>query len=148
MKVFLAILLFALFIPLPPIFAQEDITGIESDSVAESNMENSLSGMVVDETTTKAGEDFYFLFYTKWEAPVGASDYNIIISEKPLPRLGSQIKITINDIDIFEQFIQSKYDIIDEMTDIAVDIARDFVTNYEDIQRELQGDDLKGSGVF
>lgn len=131
------------------LFAQEDNSPIETNSAIENGTEVSgLSGMVVDETTTKAGQDFYFLFYSKWEAPKGAENFNVIISEKPLPRLGSQIRVLVDDYEVFQQFLQPKYDVIDEMSGIAVDYARNYLENFESIQKELQGDDLEGSGIF
>lgn len=129
--------------------AQEDNTPLETNMPIENGSEVSgLSGMIVDETTTKAGQDFYFLFYSKWETPIGAENFNVIISEKPLPRLGSQIRVLVDDYEVFQQFLQPKYDVIDEMSSAAVDYVKNYLANYDSIQKELRGEDLEGSGIF
>ncbi len=107
-----------------------------------------LTGFIVDETQTKMGKDFFDIFYNNWEAPVEIQDYSIVISERPLPRLGTQITITVNDYDIFQQFLQPKYDAIEEMAEYGLQAAGSFLANFEEVQKELQGDDLKGTGIY
>ncbi len=107
-----------------------------------------IEGLVVDETQTKLGHDFYDLFYQKWESPQALSDFTIIISEKPLPSLGTQVSIKINDTEIFENRLQTRYELIEELADYAVQLSMNYLQNYEEIQKELNGDEMKGSGIF
>ncbi len=40
-----------------------------------------IDGLLVDDTKTKTGKDFYDLFFTNWVAPAGARNYTITIAE-------------------------------------------------------------------
>ena len=105
-------------------------------------------GLVVDETQTKLGHDFYDLFYQKWDSPQLPNDFTIIISEKPIPSLGTQVSIKINDNEIFQNRLQSRYEQIEELADYAVQLSLNYLQNYEEIQKQLNGDEMKGSGIF
>ncbi len=107
-----------------------------------------IEGLVVDETQTKLGHDFYDLFYQKWDSPQLPNDFTIVITEKPIPSLGTQVSIKINDTEIFQNRLQSRYEQIEELAEYAVQLSLNYLQNYEEIQKELNGDEMKGSGIF
>ena len=107
-----------------------------------------IEGLIVDQTQTKIGHDFYDLFYSNWQPPDNFGDYTIVIEEKPLPQLGTQVTIKINDNEIFQQILQPRYDVIESMAQYGVELSFNYIQNYEAIQKQLAGDDLKGSGIF
>jgi curli production assembly/transport component CsgE len=106
------------------------------------------SGLVVDETQTKIGHDFYDLFYTNWTPDAASQGYTIVISERAYPRLGAMVIVRVNDYEVFQNFIQPRLDAIEESALYAVAFAMDYLANYEAIQQELEGADLKGTGIF
>lgn len=59
------------------------------------NIEKELSleidGLLIDETLTKAGQDFFDLFYQLWEPPPGATNFMIRIVEKPFRGISTSI---------------------------------------------------------
>jgi len=105
-------------------------------------------GLIVDETQTKLGHDFYEIFYANWQPPEVSVAYTIVISEKPVPRSGTQVSITINDVNVFDNFLQPKYDAIEEVALYAVEYTGNYLSNFEAIQQDLQGNDMVGSGIF
>lgn len=107
-----------------------------------------IEGLIVDQTQTKIGHDFYDLFYSNWQPPENFGDYTIVIEEKPLPQLGTQVTIKINDNEIFQQILQPRYDVIEAMAQYGVELSFNYIQNYEAIQKQLAGDDLQGSGIF
>ncbi len=107
-----------------------------------------IEGLIVDQTQTKIGHDFYDLFYSNWQPPDNFGDYTIIVEEKPLPQLGTQVTIKVNDNEIFQQILQPRYDIIESMAQYGVELSFNYIQNYEAIQKQLAGDDLQGSGIF
>src|SRR5688572_20477127 len=50
----------------------------------ESSLGFEIDGIVVDETLTKTGRDFYDVFYSNWEAPPKVNNYSVTITERPL----------------------------------------------------------------
>ncbi len=107
-----------------------------------------IEGLIVDQTQTKIGHDFYDLFYSNWQPPDNFGDYTIVIEEKPLPQLGTQVTIKINDNEIFQQILQPRYDVIEAMAQYGVELSFNYIQNYEAIQKQLAGEDLQGSGIF
>ena len=115
-----------------------------------------LAGMVVDETRTKVGMDFYELFFNEWEDRktgfFSKLNYDISISEKPLPRQGSQISVTViilfQEHLVYQSFVRPGYEDLIEATSYAANNTRSFLENYEQMQEQLYGDDMAGSGVF
>ncbi len=107
-----------------------------------------IEGIIVDATQTKIGKDFYDLFYQQWSQVDNLPYQSITISEKALPQLGSQVTVQIEDQLIFQQVIQPRYEVIEQMVSYAVQRAYQYVINYDEMQKQLQGEDLKGTGIY
>ena len=107
-----------------------------------------IEGLVVDATATKVGRDFYDVFFSKWDPDPGLPTLSITVTERPLPNRGSQIIVSMEDNIIFQRFVQPRYDALEENADLAVQLALNYLTNYESIQKQLQGDDLTGTGIY
>lgn len=52
-----------------------------------------LEGLVVDQTRTRLGRQFYDLFYRRWEAPEGAAGLTVTVEERPAPGRGSVVTV-------------------------------------------------------
>ena len=78
-----------------------------------------IDGLLVDDTKTKSGKDFYDLFYQQWEAPAGAKNYTIFIIEKPFRLTTTMIEILINETMVYQSFLQPRYDYIETLTEIG-----------------------------
>ncbi len=107
-----------------------------------------IDGLIVAKTISRAGRDFYDIFFSKWEAPKGINNYIIEIKEKPIPQMGTEITILVKEFEIFKEKLPPRYDIIEEYAEYAIYLASDFLKNYKKIQKELNGEDLSGSGIF
>ncbi|MGB3587652.1 MAG: CsgE family curli-type amyloid fiber assembly protein [Tunicatimonas sp.] len=119
-----------------PDLDQSDAEGIE------------INGLIVDETITKAGRDFYELFFQQWTTPVSTISYSLFIRERPMNGLGSQIVVYINETEIFNRAAQPRYDVVEALAKHAVSIAYQYVQNYESIVQQLGNEDQQGSGIF
>lgn len=83
----------------------------------------SINGMVLDETRSKMGIDFYNIFYRHWEPPSGASNFMITISEQPTPSRGTMITISIDNEKVFQNRLQPKYAYTEKVARHAVRIC-------------------------
>jgi hypothetical protein len=72
-----------------------------------------IDGLVVDETLTKLGRDFYDLFYRGWHAPPDAVNYTITLAEQPVPNLGTRVSVRVNDEIAFSANLQPRYETIE-----------------------------------
>jgi hypothetical protein len=83
-----------------------------------------IDGLVVDETQTKLGRDFYDVFFSRWEAPPNAVNFTVTIREQILPNRGTRIVVEINDDVAFQAYLQPRYDAIEEAAWRGVYFAR------------------------
>nr|WP_320119149.1 CsgE family curli-type amyloid fiber assembly protein [uncultured Marinifilum sp.] len=122
---------------------------LENNNKTESNgYDMEIDGLVMDETLSKVGRDFYDMFYSLWQAPKGAKNYTIKIKEMVLPGLATQITILVDDNEIFKQKVQPRYEVLEQMTSYANQLTLRYLSNYEKMKAQLDGDDQSGSGIF
>jgi len=113
-----------------------------------SDEELEIDGLLVDDTKTKSGKEFYDIFYNAWEAPAVAKNYSITVSEKPFRLNSTMIVVSINENVVYQTVLQSRQDIIEAQTTEALYITQDYLANYQEIMIQLNGDDMVGSGIY
>lgn len=123
----------------------KDVTKKPSKS---KDYEIEIDGLLVDDTKTKTGKDFYDLFYSSWEAPKGAKNYTITVSEKPFRLTTTLIVVSINDNAVYQSILQPRQDIVEGLSTDAILTTQSYLANYEEIMKELNGEDMAGSGIF
>jgi len=106
-----------------------------------------INGLIMDETISKMGRDFYDLFFTQWDINTD-TDYLIKVVEKPAPGTRTMINVEINDNLVFQQFLQPKYDFIESLAEYAVNSSKEYVQNYNQLQKQLNNEDLQGGGIY
>lgn len=86
-----------------------------------------IDGLVVDETQTKLGQDFYAGFYSYWQPPEGAINYTITVQEQPMPNIGTRVIVSVNDEVAFQTQLQPREDVVDGAARQAVFFTHRFV---------------------
>lgn len=107
-----------------------------------------IDGLIVDDTKTKSGKDFYDVFYSNWEPPANAKNYTITISEKPYRLNYTLVVVSINDYIVYQTVLQPRQDIVESQSYEAVSDSQDYLLNYEEITNMMNGEDLKGTGIY
>ena len=129
--------------------ALAEINIISKDTLENNQLDLEIAQLIIDNTFSKAGNDFQQLFNTKWTWPLQkAEQFIITITEKPSFVNSTLIEITINDLKVYESFLQPRYDVLEETADQAIEITLQYILNYEDVVKQLSGDDLVGSGIY
>ncbi|MGE5426247.1 MAG: CsgE family curli-type amyloid fiber assembly protein [Methylococcaceae bacterium] len=111
-------------------------------------VEIEIDGLLVDDTKTKMGKDFYDQFYGNWEAPVGAKNFTITVSEKPFRLTSTLIVVSINENPVYQAILQPRQDIVEAMSYEAISTTQSYLANYEEIMKQLNGEDMAGSGIY
>jgi curli production assembly/transport component CsgE len=112
------------------------------------DVEIEIDGLLVDDTKTKSGKDFYDLFYADWDAPIGSKSFTITVSEKPFRLTSTMIQVSINDNVVYQGILQPREDILEALTEEAIATTQNYLSNYDEITRQLNGEDLAGSGIY
>lgn len=124
------------------------ITLPELQELALDPLDLEIGEMIFDETITKVGRDFYELFYNTWSNPTQITDFSITIKEMPMPGIGTQITVLMDEIEILKQFIRPNLEMIEMLAEYTVSLANQYLVNYQEIQAQLQSEDQSGTGIF
>ena len=104
--------------------------------------------LLVNETISKPGNDFFDMFYNRFVWPDVPGDYIVTISERPFRLTTTLVAIKVNDLEVFSNYLQSRSSFIEELVSYATEITRNYIINYNDIIQELGGADMGGTGIY
>ncbi|TKG95931.1 hypothetical protein EYV94_06470 [Puteibacter caeruleilacunae] len=126
----------------------EQLMNSKKKTKSDAEIEMEINELIVDETKTKAGRDFYEKFITDWSTPNKERSYTITITEKPYRASTTQLQITINDTKVFESMLQSRSAVIEALCQQAMGRCAQFIANYDAIMKMLGNEDQIGNGIF
>ena len=104
-------------------------------------------GMVFEQTKTVWGQQFFQLFIQRWQAAEMTGDFNLVVEEAPFRGRTTLVKLILNDEPILIRTLQGKYDYLEELADLAVQVAVYQVQQLNQVAEDLD-DDLSGSGIY
>lgn len=98
-----------------------------------------IEGLVIDRTKTKIGRDFYEFLYISLETKLETDGrVNITVDEFVDPQFGSRISVSINDNTVYQNFISSRIDDIEEKVMEATETIRYFLNNWKEYEKYLE----------
>jgi curli production assembly/transport component CsgE len=106
-----------------------------------------LNNLVMDNTLSKVGHDFYEFFYEKWDPPDTERHFTIYINEKPAPGMGNLVQVKINYDKVFRSKLTPRQQTLERIATQAVKKSTNYIANYKKIKQQL-GKDLKGTGIY
>lgn len=133
---------------------EREIEDPSSTSMEEIEIEviEEITGLIVEDTMTRIGREFYEYFHVLWEEPEGLSDYNIYITERADARWGSLIQVEINvnmtNTPVWAKVLRPRSAEVEEAAEEAVQVTYDAILNYEQMRQALEGDDMLGDGIM
>ena len=97
--------------------------------------------IIVDHTLSRMGENFYRLFYQKWQSVNIKNSHNSIItlSERPLPGLGSLLTIKIGYQKVYSARLQPRYQYIKALSQQAVARCQNVIKQQALVSKQLSG---------
>jgi len=106
-----------------------------------------ISGLIIEQTMTKIGYDFYEYFFLLWEAPEGISvrDYNIFINERASPMWGSWVRVGVDETTVWSRVLRPRSEEIEDAAKQAIAATRQYLSNYE--QYQFKTKDMVGTGI-
>lgn len=78
-----------------------------------------IDGIVMDETMSKAGRDFYEVFFSIWVKPKDFKNYYIKIKERPFRMNSTLIEVYVSDVLVYQAVLKRRYDDIVDMVKLA-----------------------------
>ncbi len=104
--------------------------------------------IIVNDMITKAGDDFFDHFTSDFAWPETDQNFIISISERPFFASSTLINIKVNDLDVFQNILQPRSSYLEDLADYAQALTVNFITNYQQIMYDLEGEDRSGTGIY
>ena len=126
--------------PTVPVPSTSEAPADSADTDAEQRLipqSYGITGLVVDETRTTIGRDFYDTFYEAWTSPEGSVNYTVVVEEQPVPGRGTRVLVRLNDEVAFDTRLQPGYDRIREAALAAVGYTRRALASAAPLSRGL-----------
>lgn len=105
-----------------------------------------VNGLVIDQTRTRIGQNFYREFSTLWGEPKIEMAYNITIQETPDARWGNMIAVFVNNHTVYRTTIGTRSSDISKNVTAALNQTRFFMRYLLSIIESNGTVDLKGNG--
>ena len=116
--------------------------------IVYNNDQLEIDELIVNATFSKAGNDFFYYYSNSFVWPQVSGDYIVQVTEKPFRLNNTQITIKVNDLEVFQNMLQPRTSYIEELAAYAQRVTVNYIINYQQIMKELDGDDRTGSGIF
>lgn len=120
----------------------------QAQTVAIDPTDLEIDGLIIDETRTRIGRDFYEKLYTLWNAPLGISDYSIFVEEQPPRGRSAAIRVNVNEKLVSFHHLQPREEVIEEAAKLAIARINKHFENYSQMQSELDNSDQSGTGIY
>lgn len=96
-----------------------------------------ITGLILDETKTKPGRDFYEYFSTFWQEVKGLQ-YTITISELPDATRGTFVSLTVNDTLVYRRRLNPQPEVIEQEARRAVSAAKIYMYKQLTAEKQLE----------
>ena len=104
--------------------------------------------LIVNSTISKPGNDFFYYFSNSFVWPEASGDFIVQVSERPFRLSSTQITIKVNELEVFQNMLQPRTSYLEELAAYAQRVTVNYIVNYQQIMKELDGDDRTGSGIY
>ncbi|WP_165699350.1 CsgE family curli-type amyloid fiber assembly protein [Hymenobacter jejuensis] len=108
-----------------------------------------IEGLVIDQTVSKIGHDFYDVFFGQWDPPSDLGDFTVVVREKPGRGNNTLVSVEVNESELLELPLPPRYEDIEAAALYSMSVAVDFLVNSRNISQQLeQTADNPGTEVF
>lgn len=104
--------------------------------------------LIVNATFSKPGNDFFYYYSNSFVWPQVSGDFIVQVTERPFRLNNTQITIKVNDLEVFQNMLQPRTSYLEELAKYAQQVTANYIVNYQQIMKELDGDDRTGSGIY
>jgi len=128
--------------PLPASIAPRQV----ADKPVSEELE--IDGLIINETRTKPGRDFYGYFYAGWQAPQDVSGYSITLREYPSRGRIARLGIEVDGKTIVRPILQPRQELLEQAASQAVGIVQRHLQQRRQLNAQLEDPDQAGSGLY
>ncbi len=90
-----------------------------------SHYEDSITGLVIDQTITPQGHEFFRAFVNAWSNQSGSTRYNVVVYERPAGRGANKLWVEYRYRKLYSAFVRmSKQSVLEGMATYAAQAVR------------------------
>jgi len=94
-----------------------------------SKYEESIRGLVINQTITPQGREFYRAFVNAWSNQSGSTRYNVVVYERPAGRGANKVWVEYRNRKLYSTFVRmSKQSVLEGMGTYAAQAVRQGIT--------------------
>ena len=95
--------------------------------------EMGITGLVIDQTRSRVGQEFYENFYRKWMSlPASFRDgYNIVVGEFYNPKYGFVLSVKVDGTLVYQSFTMPRSEEIEERAKEAIGAVIDYIIGVQ-----------------
>lgn len=131
----------------PPSPARRPLPPPSLPPAATAAPELEIDGLIIDETRTKLGRDFYDLFYGRWDAPAGATNYSITLSEAPARGRTVRLTVEVDGQPVYRRMLQPRLSLLEESAEQAARAVSQHLAQRSRISQQIELEDQSASGI-
>src|SRR5699024_5354265 len=94
-------------------------------------------GLIINETRSKLGKDFFHVFYQFWEEPEESPNFLLTITERPVPGMGTMVSVNLDNQPIYRSRLQPRSAVIERQALQAVQITNRKLVHGIQIMSEI-----------
>ena len=98
-----------------------------------------LGGLILDETRSKMGSNFYSVFYKQWTDPQNVQNFTVTVSEQPMPSRGTMVQVKIDNQLVYRSRLEPRYYKTEQAAKKAVRICQRKLKRIATMDDELAG---------
>ena len=124
-----------------------DRAATKEEVAVEEELMTEITGLIIEQTMTKVGYDFYEYFYMLWEPPPEAAgrEFNIYISERASPMWGSWVDVSIDDTVVWSSVLQPRSVEIEDAVAEAIMVVQQYFQDFQEDQGQIE--EMVGTGI-
>jgi len=111
-----------------------------------------VDGLIIDQTQTRIGQEFYQNFVTFWESPIGIENYNILVTEMASPTWGSWIWIEVGDLIskeiVYQEILKPRAEEIEDAAKKGVEVVKEYLYRLKEYGKDVSEKDMAGTGIY
>ncbi|MCG9760658.1 MULTISPECIES: CsgE family curli-type amyloid fiber assembly protein [Pseudoalteromonas] len=103
-----------------------------------------IDGLVIDQSISRFGHQFYFQFSQLWRDVPNTSGINITVKETVLPRAGTRLEVLMNNRAVYATAMGRRGGSVDERVETAIFTIMDAMAREQ--YQQSGSEDLAASG--
>ena len=111
--------------------------------ICHANKEVEIGGLLLDNTKSRLGHDFYFKFSQLWRDIPNTQGINVQLTEQIVPRAGTKLNLLLNGRVIYVTYFGRRQSPVQEKVEQAIFILIDAMAKSQYVRDSV---DMAGSG--